>query len=71
MKKQINKVLKKIQKMKTDAGERFTRTDALKLLEAQYDISYTVLVALAKWGRNPKQDRLLGVLNRIVEEYDV
>lgn len=65
MKKQINKVIKKIQQKKT-----CTRTDALKFIEANYDISYTVLVALAKWNRNPKQARLKGVLARIIGDYN-
>jgi len=65
-KQQINSVIKKVQDEK-----KISRTDALHYLVKNYDISYTKLVDLAKWNRQPKQKRLWLVIEKIINDYGV
>jgi len=66
MRQKINKIIRKIQdKLKC------SRTDAMKDIVKNYDISYATILAMAKYGRSPKQRRLWEVIEQIVNDYGV
>lgn len=66
MRQKFNKVIRNIQdKLKC------SRTDAMKDIVKNYDISYATILAMAKYGRSPKQKRLWLVIEKICNDYEV
>jgi len=64
VKQQINRFIKIIQDEK-----KLSRTNAIKQIVKNYEISYATIMAIVKYGRKPKQQRLHLVVVKIINDY--